>query len=287
MKRRLIFSALIAIILHTPSFAQSVPADSTQADSLQAGHSFWSRYTLSKVGAVALVGGTLAYGAGVWWVHDTRPFHFWDAGWWEDSYGVDKIGHLYTSYYMFHAINDLLLWGGHEKQSSFWWATGVTAFHGLAIEIGDGFSDYGFDYRDVLSNYAGMGYGMLQDRVPFFRNFEIKWSLYYPLSRHAFKVNALYDYHIYWMSARVENLLPEGAKPYWPDWLQIAFGLGTKDHSTRRTYVLSFDYNLEAIPLEGRDIGLFKKLLNLFHLPAPGVRFSKGHPPEFQLLLLN
>jgi hypothetical protein len=76
-------------------------------------------------------------------------------------------------------------------------------------------------------------------------------------------------------------------KPYWPNWLQIAFGLGTKDRSTRRTYVLSFDYNLEKIPIEGRDINLLKKLLNMFHLPAPGVKFSKGHPPEWQLLLCN
>lgn len=281
MNRRLTFLALTSLLL-LQSTALSQSADSAAAD-----RSFWSRHNLSKVGAITLVGGTLAYGAGVWWVHDTRSFHYWNAGWWEDSFGVDKVGHMFTSYYMFHALHELLLWGGHEPDKAFWWATGVSAFHGLAIEIGDGFSDYGFDYRDVLSNYTGIAYGVLQNQVPFFRNFDLKWSLYYPLNRHSFKVNALYDYHIYWMSARVEELLPQTVKPYWPDWLQIAFGLGTKDHVTRRTYVLSLDYNLEKIPVEGRDLNLIKKLLNMFHLPAPGVKFSKGHPPEWQLLLFN
>jgi hypothetical protein len=242
---------------------------------------------VARLGAFTLVGGTLAYGAGVWWVHDTRSFHFWNEGWWTDANGVDKIGHMYTSYFMFRALHEMFLWGGHEPSTAFWWATGVAAFHGLAIEIGDGFSDYGFDYRDVTSNYTGLLYGILQSRVPFFENFQIKWSLYYPTTHHAFKVNSLYDYHIYWMSFRVEELLPESLKPYWPGFFQVALGLGVKDNVTRRTYCLSLDYDLEKIPLEGRDVNLFKKLLNMIHLPAPGVRFSKGHPPEWQLLLLN
>jgi hypothetical protein len=288
MSRRLIFSTLAAIILlRTVAFPQTVPADSTRPDSLQGKHEFWSRWNIARLGAVVLVGGTLAYSAGVWWVHDARPFHFWNEPWWGDANGVDKIGHMYTSYFMFRALHETFLWGGHDPDASFWWATGIAAFHGLAIEIGDGFSDYGFDYRDVTSNYTGLAYAILQAKVPFFQNFEIKWSLYYPMDHHSFKVNDLYDYHIYWMSARVHELLPGSLKPFWPGFLQIAFGLGAKDHTMRRTYVLSLDYNLEKIPVEGQDINLIKKLLNMFHLPAPGVKFSKGHAPEFQLLLLN
>ena len=288
MSRRLIFSLLaLVMIVRATALPQTATTDSVQTDTLRADHGFWSRYNIARLGAFALVGGTLVYSAGVWWVHDTRPFHFWNEEWWGDANGVDKIGHMYTSYFMFRALHELFLWGGHEPDASFWWATGVSAFHGLAIEIGDGFSDYGFDYRDVASNYGGLAYAMLQAKVPFFQNFEIKWSLYYPTTHHSFKVNALYDYHIYWMSVRVHELLPKSMKPYWPGFLQIAFGLGTKDNTARRTYVVSLDYNLEKIPIEGKDINLVKRLLNMFHLPAPGVKFSKGYPPEFQLLLLN
>jgi hypothetical protein len=130
-------------------------------------------------------------------------------------------------------------------------------------------------------------YGILQSRVPFFENFQIKWSLYYPMTHHSFKVNDLYDYHIYWMSFRVKELLPTSLKPYWPGFFQIAFGLGTKENRQLRTYNLSLDYNLEKIPIEGRDVNLLKQILNMFHLPAPGVRFAKGRAPEWQLLLLN
>jgi len=314
MSRRLIISTLAAImLLHAVAFPQTATPDSsvapqgereslvfarhlgagsegatdTRADTLQPDRGFWSRHNIARLGAFAMVGGTLVYGAGVWWVHDSRPFHFWNEGWWVDANGVDKIGHMYTSYFMFRALHEMFLWGGHEPDASYWWATGVAAFHGLAIEIGDGFSDYGFDYRDVTSNYTGLAYGMLQANVPFFQNFEIKWSLYYPMNHRSFKVNDLYDYHIYWMSVRVHELLPRSLKPFRPGFLQVAFGLGTKENRTRRTYVISLDYNLEKIPIEGKDINLIKKLLNLFHLPAPGVKFSPGHAPEFQLLLLN
>jgi hypothetical protein len=111
--------------------------------------------------------------------------------------------------------------------------------------------------------------------------------LYYPLQRHAFKINSLYDYHIYWMSIRVHHLLPAAAQPYWPEFLQVAVGLGADGNVTRRTYCLSFDFNLEAFGIPGREAGLLLKLLNMFHLPTPGVKFARGRAPEFQLLLLN
>ncbi len=239
------------------------------------------------IAAAGLAGGTLAYSAGIWWINDYRPFAFTQGDWFTDKLGVDKIGHMYTSYFMFHAIDDILIWGGHGKQTSFWWAAGIAAFHGFAVEVGDGVSRYGFDYKDLTFNYIGLSYAMLQEQIPLLRNFDIKWSLYYPLDRHSFKVNALYDYHIYWMSARVHQLLPSPWKPYWPSFLQVAFGLGADGNLGWRTYNLSFDYNLELVPVEGRDASLLKKILNMIHLPAPGVKFSQGHPPVYQLLLLN
>jgi hypothetical protein len=245
------------------------------------------RRTASHVATIGVVGGTLAYSAGVWWVNDFRPFHYTVGPWFEDKLGIDKLGHMFTSYAMFRSIHDLLTWGGDGPERSFWWAAGIAAFHGLAVEIGDGYSRYGFDYHDLTFNYIGLGFGMARESVPFLRNFDLKWSLYYPLNRHAFKINALYDYHIYWVSLRVHELLPEGWSRYWPPVLAVAFGLGADENVTVRTYCLSLDYNLEALPVAGRDLGLLMKLLNLFHLPAPGVKFSKGYPPQWQVFLLN
>jgi hypothetical protein len=236
--------------------------------------------------SIVIAGGTMAYSAGVWWVNDYSRFHFWNAPWF-DGLGVDKIGHMYTSYALYTSLHELLLWGGHDPNEAFWWSAGVTAFHGLMVEVGDGFSQYGFDYRDVAFNYLGLAYAIVQTKVPFLRNFNMKWSLYYPMKHHSFKINDLYLYHIYWMSFNVENLLPSEAKPYWPAFLQIAFGVGAEDNFATRTYNLSLDYDLEKIPVDGKDVNLIKRLLNLFHFPAPGVKFAPGHPPEFYLLLLH
>ncbi len=276
---------LLVILLTCKAEAQQP----TISDSTVSQHTFWSRYNISTMATVGLVGGMFAYGWGVWWKNDYRSFRFWnDPNSFLDAHlTIDKAGHMYTGYYIFHVTNDLLTWGGHDKHAAFWWATGVSTFHAFIVEVGDGFSEYGFDYQDMLSNWAGVGFSIFQQKVPVFSNFEIKWSLYYPLNRHSFKINDLYDYHIYWLSVKVNNLLPESVEPLWPDWLQLAFGYSGADNVTRREYVVGFDYNLEMIPIEGTDINLVKKLLNLFHLPAPGVKFSPGRSPEFRLLLLH
>jgi hypothetical protein len=262
---------------------------STTPDSAETSHDFWSRYNVATMATGGLVGGIFVYGWGVWWKNDYRSFRFWTdrGGFFNAHLAIDKVGHMYTGYYIFHATNHLLTWGGHDENAAFWWAAGISAFHAFMVEVGDGFTEYGFDYQDMLSNWTGVGLSVLQQKVPFFSNVEMKWSLYYPLNRHAFIINDLYDYHIYWLSFKVNNLLPKSVEPFWPDWLQLAFGYSGADNVTRREFILGFDYNLEMIPIEGTDINLVKKLLNLFHLPAPGVKFSPGRSPEFRFLLLN
>jgi len=279
--RAIVFLALVAMPSSAYGSSPFHEGDSTS------GSIFSSRHNLAKTGTIAIAGGTFAYGWFVWWYHDFRPFSFIHESFSTYHLGIDKIGHLFTSHALFRAIRDLWLWGDHPSAEATWWAAGVSVFHALAIEIGDGFSLYGFDPEDLAFNLVGVGYGMLQVEVPFLQNFQLKWSLYYPLNKHAFKINALYDYHIYWMSVKVNELLPESWDKYWPDALQVAVGYSGADHRKRREYIIGLDYNLELIPIEGKDIGLVKKILNLIHLPAPGMKFSPGHKPEFQLLLLN
>lgn len=276
-------SLALVIVLAGEACSQPTP------DSANTSHDFWSRYNVASMTTAALVGGIFMYGWGVWWKNDYRSFRFWNdpQSFLDAHLAIDKAGHMYTGYYIFHATNDILNWGGHDKESAFWWATGISTFHAFMVEVGDGFSEYGFDYSDMLSNWTGVGLSVLQQKVPGFDNVEMKWSLYYPLNRHAFIINDLYDYHIYWLSFKVNNFLPESVERLWPEWLQLAIGYGGADHVTRREYIVGFDYNLEMIPIEGTDINLIKKLLNMFHAPAPGVKFSPGHHPEFRLLLLN
>lgn len=284
------FISVAAVLILVFSLQLPVAAqESLAVQKKDTAYSFWSRHNLAKVSVIGLGSGMLLYGYAVWWKHNYRSFRWYKEGRgiFDAHLGIDKVGHAYTSYFLFHTMNDIFKWGDYPKDEAFWWSAGIAAFHALAIETGDGLSDWGFDPKDLASNWTGVAYGMLQEKVPFFKNFQFKWSLYYPLNRHAFKVNDLYDYHIYLMSAKVHNLLPDSWKPYWPKFLQLGVGYSGANNVTRREYILTFDYDLELIPTHNKDLTLLKSIINMFHLPAPGVKFSAGHKPVFSLLLLN
>ncbi len=279
---------VVAITLNvTIAFSQSAGIDSSSSHN-NIDSSFWSRRNISKMSTALLAGGSFAYGWSIWWTKGFRPFKLKHEDCYSNNICIDKIGHMYTSYFMFHSINYMLEWGGYTEDEALWWAAGVAAFHALAIEIGDGLSYWGADPEDLAFNWTGVGYSILQKKVPFFRNFEMKWSLYYPLYRHQFVIHQLQDYHVYWLSARVDNLLPESWRDYWPDFLQVALGFSGWGNGYRREYIVGFDYNLEKlIPFEGQDINLLKRILNMFHLPAPGVKFAIGRKPEYYLIIMN
>ena len=187
------------LALSTLLACQASAQSFNETDSTGSSHGFWSRYSLSTATTATLVGGIFIYGWGVWWKNDYRSFRFYKESkpFFDAHLAIDKVGHMYTGYFIFHATNDILRWGGHDEDANFWWSTGISMFHAFMVEVGDGFSEYGFDYQDMLSNWTGVGISILQQKVPILSNFEIKWSLYYPLNRHAFKINDLYDYHIY------------------------------------------------------------------------------------------
>jgi len=138
-------------------------------------------FTMRKVVASGLAGGLLVgslldcYYA--WWKDAKKPFSFFNEGWFSgDHIGIDKMGHFFTSYFYFNTFRNIMLWGGFEQSMALWWAVGTSAFFALSIEIGDGVSTYGFDYQDLVFNFSGIGYGILQTWIPFLRNFNFKWS---------------------------------------------------------------------------------------------------------------
>ncbi|HTP14061.1 MAG TPA: hypothetical protein VMM37_10545, partial [Bacteroidota bacterium] len=66
-----------------PARSELSKPDSVCQDSsaVEQGHTFWSRYNVARMGAIGIAGGTMVYSAGVWWVNDYRPFHWWNAPW--------------------------------------------------------------------------------------------------------------------------------------------------------------------------------------------------------------
>jgi hypothetical protein len=246
-----------------------------------------------KIWATGMVGGFLAGslvgGYFDWWDDNSEPFHFFHEGWFNDnSLGIDKVGHLYTSYFYFHTFRNIMLWGGYKAPTAFWWAAGTTAFFALSIEIGDGFSPYGFDSQDLLANVIGLGYAMLQTDVPFTRNFNLKWS-YVPRDGYRWppRFTDHYDAHTYWLTVNVHNLLPSSMQDYWPELLQLAVGYGVDDNQTKREGVIGLDFNLDIFPTHNEDLLLLRKTANYFHIPAPAVKFTTDKKPKYYLFHLN
>jgi len=242
-----------------------------------------------------------------WWEGNYHPFKYENDGFWHNySLGVDKVGHFYTSYCYTNALSEILQWSGYSRSTATWWASGIAFFYALSIEIGDGFSTYAFSLTDLTANTLGIGYAYLQQRVPFFQNFKFKWS-YYPSGKipmdEYFRLTDDYDGHIYWLSVDVYNLLPAKAKHFWIPYLNIAFGYGgeniygrptwvSKDpiyptEPAKRKFVVALDYNLSAIPTTHETWTTVKRLLDLFHYPAPAVSKTQGKPAKFKPLLLN
>jgi len=253
--------------------------------------------------------GTIAWSAGAvfmefqWWWRDDYIYkqHSFrvksDGYFFNSSYGVDKLGHLYSSYLIFGLTYDFMKWADIDDNTALWTAVAVPASHALAIEFADGFSKYAFNVSDLYFNSTGILYGALQVKYPYLRNFNYKWS-YYPSGgggRNDPDWGPASDYsgHIYWLAMDMHNILPESINGYWPKYLNLAVGLGAKNVSfddvgiKKHKFVIALDWNTEAILPDGDTWNIFKNLINKIHFPAPGVKFYSGEKAVAKGLLLN
>ncbi len=237
-----------------------------------------------------------------WWKDDylykQHPFRLKNDGYfYNSSYGVDKLGHMYASYLIFHLTYDVMRWAHYNESSALWTAIAVPASHALAIEIADGFSKWAFNPSDLLFNTAGIFFGALQTQYPFLRNFNYKWS-YFPSGtggRNDPDWGPASDYsgHIYWIAADVHNLLPEPARDYWPKFLNIAVGMGAKNVSygdtgeKKHKFAISLDWKMTELPIAGDTWAVIKNLFDKVHFPAPGIKVYSDEKLQGKMLLLN
>jgi len=239
--------------------------------------------------AGGLIVGTMIGSYYEWWYRNHASFHFLHEGWFSDyALGIDKVGHMFTGYFYFNSVRNFMLWGGFSPSAAFFWAFGMSAMFATTIEIGDGFSSWGFSPEDVFSDYIGIGYGILQSQSPFLRNFNLKWS-YVPDHGYIWPphITDHYDFHTYWLAVNVHNLLPESVSGYWPEFLQLAVGYSVADNQTRREGVIGLDFNLNVFDLHDDTLLLLQKTASMIHVPAPAVKFSEGKYPAYYLFQLN
>ncbi|MFD1216158.1 MULTISPECIES: DUF2279 domain-containing protein [Microbulbifer] len=119
-----------------------------------------------EIGAVT---GGITYLGVKEWNWGSASFKFNEEGWFgmdTGSGGMDKLGHMYSSYLIAEAIGNGL---SKENDADFaatysaLWASSLM----LYVEIFDGYSeDHGFSYEDVIFNSTGIAFSYLRTRNP-------------------------------------------------------------------------------------------------------------------------
>ncbi|MDX1700800.1 MAG: DUF2279 domain-containing protein, partial [Melioribacteraceae bacterium] len=229
--------------------------------------------------------GSFIYAYGVqndmWWKGERAEFH---TNWredWNSSLGADKIGHFYFGQSVATIYKHAFRWVGFSNENSVLYS-GLFAFsYQTFLEIRDGFSkDYGFSWGDFGANLLGSMYPLLQYRIDVLKNFNLKVS-YWPSER--FKNNSnkyiLDDYEstYHWLSIDINYWLPSEAAKIFPDFINLGIGHSVKGldnlGSANHEFYIGIDWDLEALPGESGILKFVKDIFNLYHLPAPAIKF--------------
>lgn len=245
-------------------------------------------------GRMLLVGGALLgsmvtihiYQENGWWKDNRAPFHFQE----DLTYGlwVDKIGHFYDGAVLTFAIGKSLRWANVPEQTALWIGAGSSLLFQTYIEVEDGFSAWGFDRVDWLTDLGGAGWPLARHYVPFLQNFDLKLS-YHPSDllggsagigfrgqQHLMMDD--YEGQTFWLSAKVNNLLPRSIEPYWPDFLAVAVGYGARniaEPNPHRVWFVAPDIDMtKVIPQTTGFLRAFSEALNFIRLPLPAVQVS-------------
>ena len=256
-----------------------------------------------RPGRLWLVGGTMfAVNAGIMGYYfvtfyndeyaDRAPFHTFN-DWYNADLNVDKLGHIWGSQTYTRTLFHMFRWTGMDDTPAMYWSSGLAMFYQLEMEVIDGmYEKWGFSWWDMGANTVGSLWPNLQRVWPSLQAVNLKMS-YHPSD--AVKAGWIehdylrdYDGFTYWLCLSVEDVLPDGAKPYWPDWLGIAVGYGANRTMLgdgifnssggvgqgEQEWYVALDYDMRALPGEGAFMDFVRESLNLFHFPAPAIRIT-------------
>ncbi len=230
----------------------------------------------------------------------TAEFHVYEDG--KYALYADKAGHFFGCYFTSYLFNEGFTAIGMNQDLSVILGATFGLAYSTYVEILDGYGiNWGFCPSDWYADIAGAAFFVGQRYVPFLQNFTPKFT-YVPANWHDNRKRVPndmfiddYSSHTLWLSANVHNMLPDGWKKYWPDWLQLSFGYAARnlcdpynpkckdykdtklhvfdDGSSQygnREFIVALDYNLVNLLPDGCNLwNWFKQSLNHIKFPAP------------------
>jgi len=226
------------------------------------------------------------YYSQTWWKNRAHYFKF-D----EDPYyarNVDKLSHVYTANLISASGSILFRWTGLNPTLSIVLGATTSIAYETYIEVNDGFSpDWGFDWGDMAGNFIGALYPVAQHFVKPLQTVNIKWSFKPAWLEKKLRnyPDLLDDYTSmkFWLTFNPYDLLSKKIQRYYPSFLGIGLGvtLQNASHVTGtanafRDFYLAFDIDITKLPGNTDFLIALKKILNFYHIPTPGVKFTHG-----------
>ncbi len=272
--------------------ADSADSTGTHSDSIASQLQPW-RLAAVCTGIAAAVTVSQIRQSSMYW-SDPAPFHFNFHDDWQYAHGADKFGHAMAANLLNTGLTEALLWSGVDSTTALWSGFTFALAHQTMIEIRDGFSQgksgqyvpyLGFSWGDMTANALGASFPLLQHYVPSAVNLRYKYSLHpsavYEQGGYYKTVTDDYESEYHWLSIPVYDFLGASAKKYWTPYLCIAIGHSVKNlvsapnvysFNGHHEWYISLDYNLETLPGNAPWLLWIKRMVNLYHLPAPCVR---------------
>lgn len=158
------------------------------------------------------------------WDYFTKSPNTTSEGWFgndTESGGADKIGHAYTTYAFSHALAYLYDYWGFEKKNAALYGTLSSYAIMTYMELGDGFSDFGTSYEDLIANTVGavLGY-VLYSNDDLASKIDFRWEYNFEFSD--LDVTTDYENSKYLLALKLNGF--EAAKDSW--WRHLEFHLG-------------------------------------------------------------
>jgi hypothetical protein len=225
-----------------------------------------------------------------WWSGERAPHFFFHADWDQEFRDQDKFGHMLGGYHLarigYAGLREACV---GEKKAIVWSAAYAAAFQ-LQIEVFDGqFKKYGFSYADMIANTTGQAIAVMQELHPRLRAIKPTFSyhetaaLRNPPPGSELRPSLDYSGQTYWFSADINDMLPDGAKPYWPSFIRFSVGHSITDwqiptttapQRAQRKILLSLDFDPEKLPGNAPIWRTIKHTLSYYRFPAPALQLT-------------
>jgi hypothetical protein len=244
------------------------------------------KMTVLGIAGAGIFTGMHIYYSNTWWKDQRKYFKFAEDGFYARN--MDKASHVFTANFFTEATAAAYEWAGMKPGNALLWGAVTSMAYETYIEINDGFApNWGFDWVDMWSNFAGALYPFLQREFKALENVNVKWSFKpdWLKKKSAGGDDLLDDYTnmTFWLSINPEIILPKSVTrgKLYPNFLAVALGMSVKNasHKTGSTkayteWFISLDWDLKKLPGKSDFMVKLKRILNFYHFPAPAVRIS-------------